>query len=149
MFLPVLLVVLLAVALTRSAFAGVIDQKQELDSAVAYGFPGSDQMLGQEFKPSLPILEAVEVKLENTGGGVGGYTFTLTIRDGTISGAILASASQLVDHDFNGWLRFTLTPLYVTPGSTYVMRLQATSAPFAWLYAETLTVGRDPYPTVD
>jgi hypothetical protein len=132
-----MLTVLLTVSSAQSVFAAVLDQKQEsgITGSIISAF-GFDKMLGQEFKPSLPTLVAVDVKI-NTMNHDGDDTITLTIRQGTIGGAVLATATRSLTDGFGGdfgeWVSFTLTPSSVTPGSTYVIRLQATKNTFGWI----------------
>ena len=88
----------------------------------------------------MPILEAVEVRVSSP-VPAGDDTIILTVREGTIDGTPIATASQFLVDGFQGWVYFTLTPVSVTPESTYVIRLQATKTTFLWCYG----VG-DPYP---
>jgi hypothetical protein len=122
----------------QNVFAAVLDQKQEslFSSSQILAF----DPIGQEFKPSLPILEAVEVRVSSP-VPAGDDTITLTVREDTITGTVIATASQFLVQGFEGWVYFTLTPVSVTPDSTYVIRLEATKTTFLWDYG----VG-NPYP---
>jgi len=139
LLLPVVLAVLLALASTQNVFAMVIDQKQE-------SFVGATQILsgdplGQEFQPSLNTLEAVEVNLDTMNQG-GDDTITLTIRQGSVTGAVLATAAKSLTQGFSGWVYFALASVRVTVGSTYVIRLSATKNTFGWRYSDG-----NPYPS--
>jgi len=123
------LAVVAALSATQNVFAAVIDQKQELfDSAAQILF---NSPIGQEFQPSLNRLEAVEVRI-GTINHLGDDTITLTVREGSISGMILATSTQSVADGFDGWVYFSLTPISVTLGSTYVIQLSATKATHEW-----------------
>ena len=58
------LVALIMSLSTQNVFAAVLDQKQETITLSAAAAILSNDPIGQEFQPALPILEAVEV---NTG----------------------------------------------------------------------------------
>ena len=129
----VVLAVFLLLSSTQNVFAGLIDQKQE-STGPWNSTIKSFEPIGQEFKPTLPILEAVEVNIITTANLGGDDTITLTIREGTIGGTVIATASNLVTQGFNGWLYFALTPVSVLPESTYVIRLEVTKLTFGWQY---------------
>jgi hypothetical protein len=113
------LAVVLALSSTQNVFAAALDQKQEVvDGSWNLGY-GDPSTLGQEFQPSLPILVAVEVNLvvEFTPA-----TIILNVRHGTITGAILGSASLSVPVG-TSWVYFSLGSVSVTPSSTYVIEV--------------------------
>lgn len=152
----VVLVVLLALTSAQNVYAATLDQKQE--NAVAW-IRINVLNGGQEFQPSLPTLEAVSVKINTFSAGDGDDTITLTIRQGTIGGSVLATATRSLADGFGGdsgeWVYFTLSPVSVTPGSTYVIVLTATKNTFGWgfgddAYANGVQI-RDgnPYPKAD
>jgi hypothetical protein len=134
LFLPVVLAALLAIASTQNVFAATLDQKQETVSIFNSCIQTCDP-IGQEFKPSLPVLEAVEVYIGTINGWAGDDTITLTVRQGTIGGPIIVTGSKSLVTGFKGWVYFPLTPVSVTPESTYVIRLQATKITFSWYYS--------------
>ena len=120
LFLPVVLAVLLAVSSAQNVSAMRIDQSQEI-SNMFFGIPFSSP-IGQEFKPSVPFLEAVEVRLKLLGQA---DTITLYVREGTIGGTILATAALSLPSGFDGWALFPLGSVKVTPEATYVIQLTA------------------------
>jgi len=135
--LAVAVVVLFALSSAQNVFAATLDQKQEQNPYNAMAQILSNSPIGQEFKPSLPTLEAVEVEIGTMNSG-GDDTVTLIIREGTITGTVIATASMLLVQGFGGWVHFALTPVSVTPESTYVIQLQATKNTFGWSYSSSL-----------
>jgi hypothetical protein len=134
------LAIVLALSSAQNVFAATLDQKQE-ESPYNYTIQIlSSSPIGQEFKPSLSILEAVEVKIGTMNQG-GDDTVTLTVRRWTITGTVIATASKDLVQGSEGWVYFSLTPVFVTPGSTYVIQLQATKNTFGWLASSS-----NPYP---
>jgi hypothetical protein len=130
LLLPAVLTVLLMVSSVQNAFAAVVDQKQEnfvggTGAVTIWAF----SPIGQEFQPGLSILEAVEVNIRTMEGG-GDDTITLNIRQGSISGTVLATASKSVTEGFEGWVYFALGSISVTTGSTYVIQLSETKSTF-------------------
>jgi hypothetical protein len=124
------LAVVLVLSSAQNGFAAVIDQRQES----TYG--GSVQILefspvGQEFQPSLPILEGVEVQLSSPFGGPDD-TITLNIRQGSVTGTVLATATKFLTTGPSNWVYFTLGSISVVPGATYVIELAATQVTFRW-----------------
>lgn len=87
------LTVVLALSSTQNVFAAVLDRKQEVVTGNWNLDYASGYTLGQEFQPSLLIPVAVEVNLVVEFAPA---TITLNIRQGTITGAILGSASASV-----------------------------------------------------
>jgi hypothetical protein len=119
----------------------ILDQKQETSSGSIAGIIGNEPT-GQSFIPTLSPLAAVEVFI-TTDQPAGDDTITCRIRDSTIDGAILGTASQSVTFGFGGWLQFTFDPpITVNPGSTYVIELDANVDTFGW---NIQNVG-NPYP---
>jgi hypothetical protein len=134
------LAIVLALSSAQNVFATTLDQKQE-DSPYNYTIQIlSSSPIGQEFKPSLSILEAVEVKIGTMNQG-GDDIVTLTIRRGTITGTVMATADEPLVQGFEGWVYFSLTPVSVTPESTYVIQLQVTKNTFGWFASSS-----NPYP---
>ncbi len=135
--LKLLAVAILLIALTLSstqrAFAAdVIDQKQEVPGGSASILGNSP--IGQEFQPSMATLVAVEVLIETMNPQLGDDAITLNVRQGTITGTIIANASRSLTVGFSGWLHFAFGSVSVTTGSTYVIQLTATKNTFAWRY---------------
>lgn len=128
------LAIVLALSSAQNGFAATLDQKQEENPYNALLQILSYSPIGQEFKPSLSILEAVEVKIGTMNQG-GDDTVTLTIRQGTLTGTVIATASEDLVQGFEGWVHFSLTPVSVTPESTYVIQLQVTKNTFGWFYS--------------
>lgn len=120
-------------------FATTLDQKQETFTGLLYQILSNDP-LGQEFQPTLNTLEAVEVYIDTMNQG-GDDTITLTIRHGSVTGTVLATAAQSLTQGFSGWVYFTLGSVRVTVNSIYVIRLSATKNTFGWGLADG-----NPYP---
>jgi hypothetical protein len=145
--IPTLLVIIISSGLIFSTLVNngvadtlILDQKQETWGAHAQ--IQSNEPIGQSFIPTLSPLAAVDVHIYTINPGVGDDTITCRIRDSTIGGTILGTASQLVADGFEGWVQFIfLQPILVNPGSTYVIELDANLATFAWSY-----VDGNPYP---
>ena len=135
-----MLTVLLAFMSTQNVFAATLDQKQETVHNNATAQILSNDPLGQEFRPTLGTLEAVEVWIGTMNPG-GDDTITLTIRQGSVTGAVLATADKSLTQGFSGWVYFTLGLVRVTAGSIYVIRLSATKNTFGWFYSDL-----NPYP---
>ncbi len=122
-----MLAALLAVSSAQNVFAATLDQQQE-------NFGGGFSIftwnpVGQEFQPSLPSLQAVEVYIRTIGGG---GIVTLTIMQASIGFPPLVTATQSLSNGFVGWVMFTFASISVTPGTTYVIRLQVTQDFFHW-----------------
>ncbi len=106
--------------------------------------------LGQEFTTTVFILARVDVDIVEAGGAEG--WLRLNVREGTsppsVTGTVLATATQPVGASFSGWLSFDIPDVSVTPGSLYVIELQ-TETPFPfnpmWNSNEDPWVN-DPYP---
>jgi len=130
------------------AATGVLDQKQETWGSGIQIL--STEPVGQSFIPTLSPLGTVEVFVWTQNPGQGDDTITCRIRDSTIGGTILGTASQSLTDGFGGtgsgagaWLRFDFSPpITVTPGSTYVIELDANVATFGWWFQN----GGNPYP---
>jgi hypothetical protein len=135
MFLVILATIITSCA--PIAFASTLDQKQEIsDPAITIM---GNMPIGQTFKPSLPVLEAIEVKII-TMNSEGDDNITLNIRQGTMDGTIVATTSKLIAYNFDGgngeWVMFSFTPVPVIPESTYIIELQASTYTFGWLWYE-------------
>jgi len=113
----------------------VIDQQQTLGPSSLNIFNLMPTHMGQEFVPDLTPLVRVSVMIQ-TMELQGDDTITMNIREATIFGTILGTASKLVpegDFDSNRWIDFDFpTPLGVNPGSMYVIELITTKATFGW-----------------
>jgi hypothetical protein len=84
--------------------------------------------IGQEFVPSLSPLVGVEVYLNTMNTGYGDATITVNIREGTIDGVLVGTASQPVSDPWDGWLYFEFaSPVPVTTGATYVLEVASTN----------------------
>ena len=101
-----------------------------------FSIPGSPSS-GQEFTPTQPTLAAVDVLVgDERVPGQPPEHYTLTIREATIDGPVVGSASAPVT--FSGfqrqfWLHFTFgTSLSVTPGTRYVIELRAPFQSALW-----------------
>lgn len=120
------------VAAQQAAHPFVIDQSNDA-VLTSYGFviPGFGQV-GQSFVPMSSSLDVVELQMNSQDTAMGGTAF-VQIHSGTITGAILgvsqsasippystASSIVLAHFDF-------AAPVSLTPGSTYVMEVVATS----------------------
>jgi hypothetical protein len=117
----------------------VIDQKQE-DGSQGSVYLVDNRPTWQSFVPTLPYYTAVEVLLVGQGSAT---EATLKIREGSITGPELVSVTQTA-FSFVGdrWVRFNFsTPVVLSPGSTYVIELDAEFAFHQWRY------GNDPYPS--
>ena len=106
----------------------VVDQKQEaVGASISIK---NNPLVGQEFVPTLWNLVAVEVHVAVNVQNVPTSQLTLSIRKGTINGPLIPGSTQSKDVSGNAgdkfWVRFDFpVPLTVTPGNTYVIRLEA------------------------
>jgi hypothetical protein len=95
----------------------------------------SVNQVSQSFTPSLPCLVAVEVGLMTGNPGRGGDQVTLIIL--TSGGQQLASASYSIPEGFNGFWRFDLPNVAITPGQPVTIQLLDTNKiVFFWKYAD-------------
>lgn len=96
-------------------------------------------------------LTDVDIMIETVNPGSGDDTIKVRIRELTISGTVLISVSQLVSDGFDGWMRFPILNIKLTPGSLYVIEVSATRDTFGWggttssdVYAGRAIVGGTP-----
>jgi len=123
------------------AYIEVVDQKQE-DPGGYRTIAINSGLMGQEFTPTMSPLIAVELYIGTSYPDTVGDTITCRIRELTITGTILGTASQSVTNGFDGWLRFDFAPhIPVTPGSVYVIELHAPGYIFCWYWKSG-----NPYP---
>ena len=134
-----LLTTVLALSVVSNVNAGVetLDQKQEGTQTCQNIFVYSPT--GQEFTPTLSPLTAVEIYVITDGVP---DTLTVNIRQSTIDGTILGTASKLMSDVFEGWLRFDFPGgIALTPGSLYVIEVTTDARNFMWC-----AQGQNPYP---
>ena len=98
--------------------------------------------LGMEFTPSQPTLLGVDVSLVEANQD-GDSTIDVRIREESINGVVLASASRQIPEGVGGnalepsFFHFDLVkPLSVAPGQMYVMEVASSSNSLAWNGAE-------------
>ena len=145
--LVLILFLTLAVSSLPAVYAhGTVDQKQESTNGEAQILFCSS--VGQEFVPSRSPLLAVDLLIKCLNPESGPDTFTVNIRESSISGTILGTRTQpqtVFESDVRAWLHFDLpSPVNLTLGSTYVIELVATESTFGW--ARYGVVGEDLYP---
>ena len=114
----------------------IVDQQNQFyQGALGYG---AWDPLGQEFTPTLSSLDVVQLRLTPDSTATGGTSYSVNIRDGQITGAILGSSGPVVvpygsplytltEFDFS-------TPISLTPGDRYVIEVTADQygAGIAW-----------------
>jgi hypothetical protein len=104
---------------------------------------------GQEFTPAVNSLTAVDLMLSGGNSFLGpGSNVVVNIRQGTIAGPVLGSASQFVSSTAPPALvNFTFaTPIAVTPGSTYVIEASTPGSEFmVFWYVGGTAASRDTY----
>lgn len=105
------------------------------------GGPATPPRLSQTFRPSTRSVNAVEVRILTGNPSQGSDTLVLRIRDA--SGRQLVSSSQFVPTGFQGWLRFRLNSIAVTPGEPLTLVLEQSSGAntFGWEYVSERRVG--------
>jgi hypothetical protein len=133
--LAVAVLAVIAMLPLSHAATGVVDQKQELDSAFSITISGAGR--GQEFVPNLSPLIGIDVHIMTGNPGSGADTITLNVREYSIvplGGLLLSTTtSQSLPDGFDGWVHFDLpSPVDVTPGSTYVVELTEAKSTFGW-----------------
>ncbi|OGD54495.1 hypothetical protein A3K80_08825 [Candidatus Bathyarchaeota archaeon RBG_13_38_9] len=130
-------VLVLSVVLSVNAITETLDQKQEGNQTCQNILVYSPT--GQEFTPTISPLSAVEIYFR-TYEAPG--TLTVNIRESTIDGTILGTASKLMSDVFDGWLRFDFPGgIALTPGSLYVIEVNTDASNFLWC-----AQGQNPYP---
>lgn len=103
------------------------------------------QPTGQEFTPTQSSLAAVEVWL-TTISPPGEDTISVKIREATIAGPILATASTIVGQ-IDNWKRFDLpSAVEVTPGAIHVIDVSATNQSHGWKGGRCAQGGFEDYP---
>jgi len=128
----VVFLVIMAVLPLSHAATGIVDQKQELDNDFSLTIL-LNSPVGQEFIPSLSPLIGIDVNIMTANPTAGDDTITLNIRESTIGGSVLSTASRFLVEGFDGWLHFDLpSPVTVNPGSTYIIELTEAKATFGW-----------------
>ena len=156
---PLLLFALLAATVYTAALVyahSTVDQ-ENLPSGPAANVKQLSP-IGQEFKPAVSSLGAVDVFVGSS--GTPRPTLTLNVRESTISGDIIASSSQVVPLGSPEALHFDFPPVAVTPENTYVIELVADTFQSVWAvnlvdtYARGRAIanvggGPTPFPTRD
>jgi len=95
-------------------------------AGVGWNWVQAHQPIGQSFKPTYPQLWYVQLGLQNVGPGPA--SLTLVLRQGTISGAIIAQQNVSIPVGGPAFVNVAFYPypgIAVTPGSTYVLDLVA------------------------
>jgi cysteine-rich repeat protein len=88
--------------------------------------------VGQEFIPTTSVLLGVDVLIESPGSYFEPQPITLRIREGSITGSVLASITELGVYPA-AFEHFDLpTPVSVTPGSRYVIELSTSEPGYQW-----------------
>ncbi len=138
----------LAATLPAKAYPGeVLDQSNDPPWLVS-SQPSIPNSLFQSFKPTLPFLTSVDLRLLND-NKTSAYVMEVRIREGSFSGPILGSAKFTVppDHNETNTILIHVTfpyPIRLTPGSTYLIDLFWSSETNA--YRVWWTRGADMYP---
>ena len=138
----------LVATLPAKAYLGeVLDQSHDPLWLVS-SQPGIPNSLFQSFKPALPFLTSVDLRLLND-NKTSAYVMEVRIRQGAFSGPILGSTQFTVppDHNETNTILVHVTfpyPIRVTPGSTYLIDLFWSSEANA--YRVWWTRGADTYP---
>jgi len=145
---PVVVAALLALTVVPPAGAhGPVDQAN--DAQVPGGpltgwFSVLLAPVGQEFRPSRPLLRAVDLHLDDFTSGDGDTTISVEIHEDTIDGVVVGAATGVLPADFFGWWHFHFDPLvHVEPGRTYVIQV---SADENWGIGHSHTAGGPTYP---
>ena len=122
----VLLIVLLAAApmVAAGGSIAIVDQSQEIGLGTFRNIVGYAP-LGQEFTPSLPGLDAVELYLNGFMCELGPY-LQVNIREGAITGPIIGQSSPFTPSQnyFSGAVHFAFANVVrLSPGKLFVMEL--------------------------
>ena len=112
--------------LSQTVFAhGTIDQQNVSSSTFGVQVPGN-QPQGQEFTPTQAGLAAIDLDF---GGDycTTSSTITLSIREETISGPILGTASRVLTCPWpRGWVHFDFSsPIALTCGEVFVLQFSS------------------------
>lgn len=130
----ILALILFIMPLGVLANGTVVDQSND---GYSFSNTGIDyhEPIGQEFVPSMSPLVGVEVSLAILNPTFGDANITVNIREDTIDGAIVATASQLIADDFSGWNYFEFpSQVSVSVGDTYVLELVSDTITHGWYY---------------
>ena len=99
--------------------------------------------LGQEFTPTMSPLIAVELYVESPiiNPPLPDNTITVHIREATIDGNILGTASRLASSGFEGWLRFDfpggIDMTFGLGSSVYVIEVSSSGTTFVLHFSPT------------
>jgi hypothetical protein len=102
----------------------ILDQSFDPGFGVGWNWVQGHQPIGQSFTPTYPQLWYVQLGLDNPSGSP--VSLTLNLRQGTISGTIVATQMFSVPVGGPSWIDVTFWPypgIAVTPGATYVLDL--------------------------
>src|SRR5262245_5882763 len=109
----------------RALAHGIVDQSHECSYQIfqiQYFSP-----VGQTFVPRRPNMTAVDVNLYDM-NTPHSDTITMNLRQGSITGPIIATGSQFFQTPpTNFWAHYDFPPVSVVPGNTYVIELTATN----------------------
>ncbi|MEM6391412.1 MAG: SdrD B-like domain-containing protein [Planctomycetota bacterium] len=111
----------------------IVDQEQS-DATSGASNLGTFSPLGQEFVPSTDRLNAAQVHLTGVGDTA---AVQLRIREGTITGNILATSDPTPVPNGRGWIDVTLPDTLVTPGQTYVLEWVEASTDQSYVLVHT------------
>ena len=92
--------------------------------------------MGQTILPSSTIFAGADVYLKTINPGTGSDKLTLNLREGSIQGTVVASATVEVADGFSSLVHIPLAkPARTVPGTLYTLELQATRPTHAWTQA--------------
>ena len=93
--------------------------------------------MGQTILPSSTIFAGADVYLKTINPGTGSDKLTLNLREGSIQGTVVASATVEVADGFSSLVHIPLAkPAWTVPGTLYMLELQATRPTHAWVLSD-------------
>ena len=93
--------------------------------------------MGQTILPSSTIFAGADVYLKTINPGTGSDKLTLNLREGSIQGTVVASATVEVADGFSSLVHIPLAkPARTVPGTLYTLELQATRPTHAWVISD-------------
>lgn len=119
-----LILLIVSVTFVNDAFGhGTVDQQYAPAFAGAgWNWVGLHNPIGQSFTPTLPTLVAVDVGIENTAGVA--RTLIVSIRSGSLTGAILGTETVSVSPGGPSWVHIDFSPVVsLVPATLYYLRL--------------------------